>query len=162
MTFPDINPVAIYLGPLTIHWYAIAYIVGIFGCMLYMQKIATKHSLPISKKEFDDFLTYIILGIIIGGRSAYVILYDPIKYILNPIEIFQTYKGGMSFHGGFLGFVIASYIFCRKNKIEFLMLMDLAAITAPFGIFLGRIANFVNGELYGRVTDLPWAIVFPK
>jgi phosphatidylglycerol:prolipoprotein diacylglycerol transferase len=161
ITFPSIDPVAVTVGPLSIHWYAISYIVGIFGCIFYAQKLSEKYSLNITKKDLDLLFTYIVLGIIIGGRTGYVMIYDPIKYFSAPMEMFQTYKGGMSFHGGFAGFIIASYIFCRKYKIEYLKLMDLAAIVTPFAIFLGRIANFINGELYGRVTNVSWSMIFP-
>lgn len=162
MNFPNIDPVALSIGPITIYWYALSYIAGIFGCIFYAQNLSNKYSLGVTKKHFDNLFTYIIIGIIIGGRSGYVILYDPLKYIQAPMEIIQTYKGGMSFHGGFLGFIIASYIFARRNKIEYLKLMDLAAIVVPFAIMLGRIANFINAELYGRITDMPWGIVFPN
>lgn len=161
MEFPDIDPVVLYIGPLTIHWYALAYIFGIFGCIFYARKISQKYDLGISKKDFDNVFTYIILGIIIGGRAGYVILYDPLKYLIKPLEIIQTYKGGMSFHGGVIGFVVAIYIFAKRNNKSFLTLLDLAAITSPFAIMLGRLANFINAELYGRVTDMPWGIIFP-
>jgi phosphatidylglycerol:prolipoprotein diacylglycerol transferase len=161
ITFPSIDPVAVTVGPFSIYWYAISYIVGIFGCIFYAQKLSEKYSLNITKKDLDLLFTYIVLGIIIGGRTGYVMIYDPIKYFSAPMEMFQTYKGGMSFHGGFAGFIIASYIFCRKYKIEYLKLMDLAAIVTPFAIFLGRIANFINGELYGRVTNVSWSMIFP-
>jgi len=161
MNFPSIDPVALRIGTLSIYWYAISYIVGIFGCIFYAQKLSDKYSLDITRKDFDALFTYIVLGVIIGGRTGYVLFYDPIKYFANPLEIFQTYKGGMSFHGGFAGFILASYIFSKRHKIEYLKLMDLAAIVTPFGIFLGRIANFINGELYGRVTNARWAIIFP-
>ncbi len=161
ITFPSIDPVAITIGPFSIYWYALSYIVGIFGGLFYAGKISEKYSLNITKKHLDTLFTYVVLGIIIGGRSGYVLIYDPLKYLENPSEIFQTYKGGMSFHGGFAGFILASYIFCRIHKIEYFKLMDLAAIVTPFAIFLGRVANFINGELYGRVTDVPWAMIFP-
>lgn len=162
MEFPNIDPVALSIGPLTIYWYALAYIAGIFGCIFYAQKLTDKHAIGLTKKHFDTLFTFIILGIIIGGRTGYVILYDPLKYIQNPLEIIQTYKGGMSFHGGFAGLLVAFYIFAKKNKLEYLKLIDLAAIAAPFAIMLGRIANFVNAELYGRVTDMPWGVIFPN
>lgn len=159
--FPNIDPVAIRIGQFTIYWYALSYITGIFGCIFYAGKISEKYSLNITKKHLDKLFTYVVLGIIIGGRAGYVIIYDPLKYFTSPMEIFQTYKGGMSFHGGFAGFILSSYIFCRVHKIEYFKLMDLAAVVTPFAIFLGRIANFINGELYGRVTNVPWAMIFP-
>ena len=162
MEFPNIDPVALSIGPITIYWYALAYIAGIFGCIIYAQKVSPKYSLGFSKEHFDNLFTYIILGIIIGGRTGYVILYDPLKYIDSPLEIVQTYKGGMSFHGGVVGFLIAFYVFAKRNNVEYLKLLDLAAIVAPFAIMLGRIANFINAELYGRITSMPWGVVFPR
>jgi len=161
MNFPDIDPIAVQFGLLAVRWYALAYIAGIFGCFAYAQKLSNKYNLGYNKAHFDSLFTYIILGVIIGGRSGYVILYDPLKYLGDPLEIFKTYNGGMSFHGGLLGLIIACYAFCRKNKLEYFKLMDLSAIVAPFAIMLGRFANFINAELYGRVTDMPWGMIFP-
>jgi phosphatidylglycerol:prolipoprotein diacylglycerol transferase len=162
MEFPDINPIALSIGPFDIHWYALSYIVGLFGCIYYAQKLSDKHSLSIKRADYDHLFTYIIIGVILGGRSMYVIIYDPMKYINNPIEVFQTYRGGMSFHGGFMGFVSACYIYCKRNNANFLELMDISAIVAPFAIFCGRIGNFINGELYGRTTDAKWGMIFPN
>ncbi|WP_375327243.1 prolipoprotein diacylglyceryl transferase [Candidatus Tisiphia endosymbiont of Nemotelus uliginosus] len=161
MIFPNVNPVAFYVGPFAVHWYSIAYVCGIIIGWFYAQKIINKFQINITSRSLENFVTWAILGIIVGGRLGYVLLYDPIKYFSEPIKILKTYEGGMSFHGGLLGLIIASYLFCYKYKIKFLLLADILAAIAPIGLFLGRIANFINGELYGRVTDMPWGVVFP-
>ena len=162
LNFPNINPVIIPLGPLAVSWYSLAYVVGILLGWFYILKlISIDTSTNISKKNIDDFVTWVIIGIIIGGRLGYVLFYDPIKYFSNPIDILKTYKGGMSFHGGIIGYAVASAWFAQRNKISFLGIADLSATAAPIPLFLGRIANFINAELYGRVTDVPWAFIFP-
>lgn len=161
MVFSHINPVAFSIGPFAVHWYALAYVGGIIIGWLYACKIIQKFQLNITPRLVESFISWVILGVIIGGRLGYILLYDPIKYLSNPIKILKTYEGGMSFHGGMLGVIIASYFFCYKNKISFLLLLDILATTVPIGLFLGRIANFINGELYGRITQMPWGVVFP-
>lgn len=159
--FPNIDPVIVSIGPISIYWYSLAYVFGIIFGWWRASALSAAFNLGISKKQFEDFITYAIVGIIMGGRLGYVLLYDPVKYFSHPLEIFKTYEGGMSFHGGFLGLIIAAIVYCRKYKIEFMRFMDLMAMVAPVGIFFGRLANFVNAELYGRVTEVPWAFVFP-
>ena len=161
LDFPNIDPVIIAFGPLAISWYSLSYVVSILLGWYYVLKLIETNSLDISKKNIDDFVSWAIIGIIIGGRLGYVLFYDPVKYFSDPIQILKTYEGGMSFHGGISGLIIASYLFCKKYKIAFLGLMDLCSIVAPIGLFLGRIANFINAELYGRITDVPWAFIFP-
>lgn len=161
MLFPDINPVIVTLGPLAISWYSLAYVVGILAGWYYANKLILLAPIGINKKNLEDFISWAIFGIIIGGRLFYVLFYDPEKYLSNPIEILKTYEGGMSFHGGLFGVCIAAFLYCKKNNISFLSLIDISSIVAPIGIFLGRIANFINGELCGRVTDVPWAVIFP-
>lgn len=158
----DINPVFFSLGSLEIRYYGLAYALGLLAARYYVAFIVKNFKLRVSKKDLDDFLLYSILGIVIGGRLGYVWFYDPAKYFSEPLEIFLTYKGGMSFHGGFAGLAAASYIFSRRRGINFFTLSDLIAVSAPIGLFLGRIANFVNGELWGRPTDLPWGVIFPQ
>lgn len=162
MIFPNINPVAFSVGPFDIHWYALSYVLSIIIGWFYARKIIEKFAINISLQTLESFITWAILGIIIGGRLGYVLLYDPVKYFLDPLKILKTYEGGMSFHGGLIGLLISSYLFCYKHKISFLLLSDILAIVAPIGLFLGRIANFINGELYGRITNTPWGIVFPN
>ena len=162
LNFPNINPVIIPLGPLAVSWYSLAYVAGILLGWFYILKlISINMSTNISKKNVDDFVTWAMIGIIIGGRLGYVLFYDPIKYFSNPIDILKTYKGGMSFHGGIIGYTIALAWFAQRNKISFMSIADLSATAAPIPLFLGRIANFINSELYGRVTDVPWAFIFP-
>jgi phosphatidylglycerol:prolipoprotein diacylglycerol transferase len=162
MIFPNINPTIISVGPLSITWYSLAYVGGIIAGWIYAIKIAREFKVGITKKELEDFISWAIFGIIMGGRLGYVLLYDPIKYFGDPISILKTYEGGMSFHGGILGLAVSSYYFCQKHKINLLTFSDVLVVVAPIGLFLGRIANFINGELYGRVTQMPWGVIFPN
>lgn len=161
LAFPNIDPVIVQIGPLAITWYSLSYVTGVMVGWYYVLKIIDAHSLKISRKNIDDFISWAILGIIIGGRLGHVFFYEPAKYFSDPISILKTYEGGMSFHGGVCGFVGATLIFCRKNKLIFLELLDVCSMVGPIGLFLGRIANFINAELYGRVGDVPWAFIFP-
>ena len=159
--FPNINPVIFSVGSLAVSWYSLAYVVGIIFGWYYANKLILLHPLGISKKHTENFVSWAIIAIIIGGRLGYVLFYDPTKYLSNPIEILKTYEGGMSFHGGIFGIGLAAYLYCRKNHLSFLSFSDILAIVAPIGLFLGRLANFINGELYGRQTDISWAVIFP-
>lgn len=161
LPFPEIDPVIIPLGPLAISWYSLSYVVGILLGWRYATHIVRNKELGISAKNIEDYISWAIIGVIIGGRLGYVLLYDPGKYFSAPIEILKTYEGGMSFHGGIFGYIMAAYLFSKKYKISFLSLTDLSAIVCPIALMLGRIANFINAELYGRVTDVPWGVVFP-
>ena len=159
--FPEIDPYIVRFGDLGITWYSLSYVFGIILGWQYANYIIDKTKSSVSKKQMDDYISWMIIAIIVGGRFGHVILYDPIYYMQNPVEILQTYKGGMAFHGGLAGVGIASYFFCRKYKIKFFSLTDLLAQGTPIGLFLGRIANFINAELYGEVTTMPWGIIFP-
>ena len=166
LPFPNFDPVLISIGPLAIRWYALAYIVGILLGWLYARILIRNEALwggraPLTVGNFDDFIVWITLGIILGGRLGYVLFYNPAYFAANPLEIVQIWGGGMSFHGGFAGCVIAVLLFARSAKVPVLSLGDLTCAVAPIGLFLGRIANFINGELWGRTTDVPWAFVFP-
>lgn len=162
LQFPDIDPVIISIGPLDIYWYSLAYVAGILIGWYYCdQLIRRNYTNEITSKNLDDFISWLVISIIIGGRLGYVLFYDPVKYFAEPLEIFKTYKGGMSFHGGMIGVIITSFAFCKKNRVNFFSLIDLLAVATPLALFLGRIANFINGELYGRITNVPWAIIFP-
>lgn len=162
----NLDPVLIDLGLLQIRWYSLAYIFGIIVGWVYGKSIIKKQILNESQnqylKNFDDLLGYIIIGIIIGGRLGYVIFYDPKLFLNNMPEIFKLWKGGMSFHGGFIGVVLAIYIFSYYKKINYKIYFDTICCVAPIGIFFGRIANFINGELYGKITTIYWGIIFPK
>jgi phosphatidylglycerol---prolipoprotein diacylglyceryl transferase len=162
LDFPNINPIAIDLGILKIKWYAISYILGIFVSWFLILKIINYKKLNISKNIISDLITNCMVGIIIGGRLGYVIFYNPEYFFNNFIEIFKLWNGGMSFHGGFSGVIIAVLYTSKVTKISVMVLADLIAIVAPIGIFFGRLANFINGELYGRITNHSFGIVFPN
>lgn len=165
LNYPQIDPVFVSLGPIDIRWYAIAYVVGILLGVSYMKILAKKARMVKLDQGFvQDFIVAAVLGIIIGGRIGFILIYHPLYYLNNPIEIFTTWGRGMSFHGGLIGFFIAVIVICRRYKINFWLVLDLAACAAPIGIFLGRIANFINGELFGRITNhhVPWAMIFPN
>ncbi len=160
MFINNFDPVAIQIFSIEIRWYSLAYIIGILlGWILSKRFFISNVEL---KEKFDDFLTFVILGIIIGGRLGYVILYNPNYYLDNLIDIFKIWEGGMSFHGGLIGVVLASFYFAKKNNQNFFIYLDVISIVAPIGIFFGRIANFINSELYGTETNLPWAVQFIK
>lgn len=167
IAFPNIDPVAFSIGPLAVRWYSIAYIAGLLFAIWFAKRLVRNTCLwgdkpaSVSASQIDDLLMWVTLGVIGGGRLGYVIFYKPSMLWPNPLEILQLWHGGMSFHGGFLGVVVATALFARKHKVMFLQLLDLAAVTVPVGLGLGRLANFIRGELYGRVSDVPWAMVFP-
>lgn len=167
LPFPNIDPVLFSIGPVSVHWYGLAYVAGILLGWLYAKRIAANHSLwrnntsPITQLNLDDFLLWVALGIVLGGRVGYVLFYDFPNVVENPLRIFQIWNGGMSFHGGLLGTILAMVIFARKHSIPLWSLFDIVAAVVPIGLFCGRIANFINGELWGRVSDVPWAFVFP-
>jgi len=165
--FPAINPILIAIGPFAIRWYALAYIVGIIAGWFYARAIIASEKLwggpaPLTVLDFDDFVIWITLGIILGGRTGYVLFYNLPHFAEHPVEILQLWNGGMSFHGGVTGCVVAIVLFALRRHIPMLSLGDVTAAVAPIGLFLGRIANFINGELWGRPTDAPWAMVFPN
>ena len=163
INFPDIDPVALSLGPLEIRWYALAYLVGILLGWKYANHWADKDKdhRP-NKDDIDSFLTWSIVGIILGGRLGYVLFYQTSYYLQNPAEILMVWHGGMSFHGGLLGVFVAMVLFAKINKIQTLRLTDIICAVAPIGLFFGRLANFANAELYGRTTNQPWGVVFPN
>jgi phosphatidylglycerol---prolipoprotein diacylglyceryl transferase len=161
LPFPTIDPVAIHLFGFGIRWYALAYITGIVLGMLYAVWLSRKLDLPLDKKAWDAFVSFAVVGIILGGRLGYCLLYQPQYYLSHPLEIFKVWQGGMAFHGGFLGMVVAIILFARQYQVSTFVVGDVVAAVAPIGLCLGRLANFVNGELFGRVTNVPWAILFP-
>jgi len=164
--FPAFDPVLISIGPFAIRWYALAYIFGILFGWLYARAIIRNETLwggkaPLTVTDFDDYIVWVTLGIILGGRIGYVLFYNPAYFLAHPAEIFQLWNGGMSFHGGFAGCVLAVVLFALKRKIQILPLGDITCAVAPIGLLLGRLANFINGELWGRPSDVSWAMVFP-
>jgi phosphatidylglycerol:prolipoprotein diacylglycerol transferase len=163
MHFPDIDPVALRLGPLSIRWYALSYIAALTGGWRYMRWLAARSKTVASAVQIDDFLVWATLGVVLGGRVGYILFYKPDYYFSDPLQILYLWHGGMSFHGGALGVIIALILYCRLNKLSILSFGDLLCCAVPLGPLLGRIANFINGELYGRPADpsLPWAMVFP-
>jgi phosphatidylglycerol---prolipoprotein diacylglyceryl transferase len=154
----NFNPVALQIFSLEIRWYSIAYILGISLGWLYCKKKIIKD--PNILNLFDDFITYLIVGIILGGRIGYALFYNFEYYFDNPVQILMVWKGGMSFHGGLIGIMIAAKLFSNKHKTDQFIFLDLVALSAPIGIFFGRIANFINSELYGRATEVPWSVKF--
>jgi len=165
--FPTIDPVAVNLGPLPLRWYALAYIGGFVFGWFYLRVLCRRESFwrtgqtrP-SPLAVDDLLVYVAFGVIIGGRLGHVLIYDPGFYFAHPMEIFQTWKGGMAFHGGLIGAIVGMGLFARAQRQSLLTVADLSAVVAPIGIFLGRVANFIKPEMWGRESDVPWAMVFP-
>jgi phosphatidylglycerol:prolipoprotein diacylglycerol transferase len=162
LTFPEIDPVLVQFGPFAIRWYALAYVVGVLIGWFYTRRLAARGDSPLTALMLDDFVTWAVLGIVLGGRIGYVLFYMPGYYAEHPLEVFSVWNGGMSFHGGLLGMITAMALFARRRKLRFFHLTDAVAAATPIGLFFGRLANFVNGELYGRATDVPWAMVFPR
>src|SRR3954469_16455197 len=169
IAFPVVDPVAVAIGPIAIRWYALGYIGGIVLGWIYARALIRNERLwagpaPITLLDMDDFILWVTVGIILGGRTGYVLFYNLPFFIQHPLEIFELWKGGMSFHGGFLGCVAAVILFCRKRNLPILSLGDITCGVAPIGIFLVRLTNFINSELWGRPADssVPWAMVFPN
>ena len=161
MMFPEFDPVALQIGPIAIRWYALAYIVGILLAWRYCVWVAQLPPQRVSRTQLDDLVFWVTIGIIAGGRLGQVLLWEPSHYLANPIEILMIWKGGMAFHGGLIGVILAMYLYARSQKLSFFAFSDVVAASTPIGLFLGRVANFVNGELVGRPTDVPWAMIFP-
>jgi phosphatidylglycerol---prolipoprotein diacylglyceryl transferase len=165
--FPNIDPVAFAIGPLDFRWYALSYVAGLLFAQWYMKRLVTTPRLwganapTLTPQQLDDFFLWFLFGVILGGRLGYVLFYKPLDYLADPVAIFRTWEGGMSFHGGFLGVVVASYFFGRRHGQTLDKMLDLGAAAVPVGLGLARLANFINAELYGRPTDVPWGVVFP-
>ncbi|PZM13781.1 prolipoprotein diacylglyceryl transferase [Rhizobium tubonense] len=167
LPYPEIDPIAFSLGPLAIHWYGLAYVAGILLGWAYARRVVNQGRLwrgdtaPMTVAHLDDFIVWVALGIVLGGRIGYILFYDLQAVIENPIRALEIWNGGMSFHGGLIGTTIAMILFAQRSKIPVWSLFDIVAAVVPIGLFFGRIANFVNGELWGRISDAPWAMVFP-
>jgi len=161
MQFPHIDPVFLRIGPLQFRWYGLMYVLSFIATYFIIRSEATRRQLALTKDDVADLVFYGALGVVLGGRCGYILFYNLGFYLANPLKLFAVWEGGMSFHGGFLGVVVAFLIYSRRKKIPFPALIDMAALCAPVGLGLGRIGNFINGELYGRPTDAPWGIIFP-
>jgi phosphatidylglycerol:prolipoprotein diacylglycerol transferase len=160
--YPAIDPIIFQIGPFAIRWYALAYVAGlVLGWRLILHR-AKQAPLPVKPVDVDDFLVWATLAVVLGGRLGHVLFYQADYYLRDPMAILRVWEGGMSFHGGILGVTVAGLLFVRARKIPALVFADLLSCAAPIGLFFGRVANFINGELYGRVTDVPWAMVFPR
>ena len=158
MFINNFDPVALEIFSFEIRWYSLAYIFGIIVGWILAKKLFIQNIEV--KNKFDDYLTYLIIGIILGGRLGYILIYNLNFYVNNPLDIFKIWQGGMSFHGGLIGIIFVSIIFAKKNNQNSFLYMDIVALVAPIGIFFGRIANFINSELYGTITNVPWAVTF--
>lgn len=165
--FPNIDPILFELGPLAIRWYGLAYMAGLIIGLWYAVQLLKDERLwgpagaPATRSQMHDLLVWILFGVILGGRAGYVLFYNSAFYLANPLDALKVWHGGMSFHGGLLGVFVALVLFCWKNKLPVMPLADTIAAAAPIGLLLGRLANFINGELYGRAADVPWAMIFP-
>ena len=167
MPYPQIDPIAFSIGPVAVHWYGIAYVVGIMLGWFYARRLIETPRLwageaPATRAQLDDFLVWAAVGIILGGRIGYILFYDFANVVADPLRALQIWNGGMSFHGGLAGTTLAMILFARRSGIAVWSLFDIVAAVVPIGLFFGRIANFVNGELWGRLSDAPWAVVFPN
>ncbi len=159
--YPNIDPVAIHIGPLAVRWYGLMYLAGFSCAYLFIRRLVKISGLPLRSDDVSDLLFACVLGVVCGGRIGYVLFYNLSYFVDHPQEIFALWNGGMSFHGGLLGVVIAATLFCRKRRLPLGPIADILVVSSCFGLFFGRIGNFINGELWGRVTDVPWAMVFP-
>lgn len=162
LAYPEISPIVFSMGPLAIRWYSMAYLIGIISAWILVKRQVKIYNIPLTKENLDDLVFDVTLGIILGGRLGYVLFYGGSVFWENPLQILAIWNGGMSFHGGIVGVIIAIFYFSYKVKLPFLRVTDLVVLYVPIGIFLGRLANFVNDELWGRVTDVAWAVRFPN
>ena len=168
LPFPDIDPIVVKIGPLAIHWYGLAYVVGILFAWWYARRLVTTARLwpdgvlPMKPDDLDDFLVWAAVGVVLGGRIGYILFYDLARYLDNPLDIFAVWQGGMSFHGGFAGTTLAMILFAYRRGIRIWTLFDVVAAGVPVALGLVRLTNFINSELWGRPTDVPWAFVFPN
>ncbi len=162
IAFPAIDPVIVDIGPLTIRWYALAYVLGLVIGWQYVRYLAEHRIAALTKRHADDLVVWCTLGVVVGGRLGYVLFYQPGYYLAHPAEILLIWQGGMSFHGGALGVLVVSILFARSKRVSLLVVGDAICAAVPIGLFFGRVANFINGELYGRASEVSWAMVFPS
>ncbi len=161
MQFPHIDPVFLSIGPLQFRWYGLMYVLSFIATYFVIRSEVRRKKLTLSSDDISDLVFYGAMGVVLGGRIGYILFYNAAFYLANPLKLLAVWEGGMSFHGGFLGVIAAFFIYARRKKIPFFTLIDMAALCAPIGLGLGRIGNFINGELYGRATSAPWGIIFP-
>ena len=159
--FPNIDPIAISIGPLPIRWYGLAYLSGFIVAIILAKRNSQRPWSPIQKSKVEDLIAYGVMGVVLGGRIGYVLFYSVDRWMADPLLILRIWEGGMSFHGGLIGVTAVIFLYSRANKIDFLSLGDFVAPLVPAGLFFGRIGNFINQELYGRITEVPWAMIFP-
>jgi len=162
LSFPDIDPIAVSIGPVSLRWYALSYMAGLLLAWWYCRRIAKRPESRVKPETIDDLIAWATLGVVLGGRLGYVLLYKPVYYLGHPQEILYLWEGGMSFHGGLIGVLVAIGWVAHRHKLRYFELSDIVGCATPIGLFLGRLANFVNGELYGRVTTVSWGMVFPN
>ena len=161
LPYPEIDPVLIQIGPLQVRWYGLMYVLGFSASYLLVRQQIKRYRLHRLADSFENLNLVLILGLVLGARLGYVFFYNPGYYLANPLEIPATWQGGMSFHGALLGLLLGGYLYCRRAELDFLQSADVYIVTTPIGLGLGRLGNFINGELFGRVSDMPWAMVFP-
>ena len=161
LTYPKFDPVAVSLGPLKVHWYGLMYLVGFVSAWWLGRRRAVRADSPVTPPQVDDLLFYGALGVVLGGRVGYVLFYNLPVFLDDPLVLFKVWQGGMSFHGGLLGVLIGLWLFARRYQLRYFAVVDFIAPLVPIGLAAGRIGNFINGELWGKVTDVPWAMVFP-
>lgn len=161
LTHPNFDPVAFSVGPLSIHWYGLCYLVAFYGCWWIAVQRGKSEHMPFSSQAVSDLLFYVAVGVVVGGRLGYTLFYNLPGFLADPMELLRIWKGGMSFHGGLLGVIAAVWLFARTHKLTFFYVMDFTAVSVPFGLLMGRIGNFINAELWGGPSSLPWAMVFP-
>ncbi|MEO5361320.1 MAG: prolipoprotein diacylglyceryl transferase [Nitrospirota bacterium] len=161
LSYPEIRPYLIKLGPIQIRWYGLMYLIGFVSSFYLVKYQLKRRRIVIKSEDLENLYLFTVSGLIVGARLGYALFYNFGYYLSNPLEAFAVWHGGMSFHGGLIGAITGGFIFCHRKKIDFLMLCDMVSVTVPIGLGLGRIGNFINAELFGRVTDVPWAMVFP-
>lgn len=162
MQFPHIDPVFLSIGPLQFRWYGLMYVLAFVSTYFIIRSEVKRKNLPLTGDDISDLVFYGALGVVLGGRIGYILFYNLQFYLANPLKLLAVWEGGMSFHGGFIGVITSFFIYSRRKKIPFFSLIDMAALCAPVGLGMGRLGNFINAELYGRVTALPWGVVFPN